>query len=273
MPITRVVDQPIQAFQGETLTVPASNAARSAYNVRPGYQEILIEPVLAMRLQFVPAIRGLYFFDASRPVGQQWIDLLKIRPDFFDRTVVQQLRELGGMATADFLYVGVVRPIGGLIFDLTTTFNVVVSTLSAQFSQEVNAGWGTLTVAADTTDVGGATLAQDGLVTLTVPATWAKKSLADMVPGAPPTSEPLFWARFSVSAALSAGILWDNLTPISEVAPGTDSVTAATGGVWLKATTEYTVDIADDVGALEPIAQAGAGTTARVSWMQRLNRQ
>ena len=275
MPLSRVIDQPVQHFQGETLTVPASNGTRSAYNVRPGMQEILIEPVLAMRLQFVPAIRGLLFFDASRPVGSQWIDLLKSRPDFFDRTVVQQLRELGAMTSSDFIYVGVVRPIGGLVFDLTTTFNVVVSTLSAQYSQQNNGGWATLTVASDGTDSGGATLAQDGLVTFTLPAAglWEKKRLRDMVDGAPDTEAPLHWIRLAVSATLSTGILWDNLTPISETAPGTDNVAAATGGVFLKAVTEYTVDIADDVGALETIAVAAGATTARVSWMQRLNRQ
>ena len=74
MALIKVIDQPNQHFQGETLTVPASNGARSAYNVRPGFQEIILEPVAAMRLQLMPAIRGLIFYDAS---AYRWIDLLK----------------------------------------------------------------------------------------------------------------------------------------------------------------------------------------------------
>ena len=261
----RVVDDPIRHFQGETLTVPASNGTRNAYNVRPGFQEILIEPVAAMRLQLVPAIKSLLFWDDS---AGRWIDILADRPRFFDRVSAESTTVLGSMTANDRLYVGTVDIIAGMVVDMGATVNSVTATLTAQYSGP--SGWATLTVAADTTDVAGATLAQDGLVTLTVPTDWVPRVLGELgLPPNAPKTPRLFWQRYIVGATLTAGIILANLTPIGRIAPGTDSTTALTGGVWLKATTEYTMDISEEVGALEIIAQAASATTARVSWIKR----
>ena len=266
---TRVTDAPIRGFEGETLTVPGSAGTRSAYNVRQfqdgqPYQELLIEPVAAMRLQLVPGIKHLFFYDAS---ATEYLDILKARPNFFDRAQAENFTTPGAWATADYLYVGIVGKIGGMVVDVGATVNAVVSVLSAQYNAGKN--WATMTVATDGTDVGGATLAQDGLVTVTVPAAWSRAFLNDLVSGAPQTSQQLYWIRFSVSVALTASVILANLTPIGEIAPGTDSVTALTGGMWQKINVEYTMDIHPDVGSVEIIAQAAGAATARASWIAR----
>lgn len=262
----RVVDAPIRRFEGETLTVPASNGTRSSYNVRPDYSEILIEPIAAMRLQLVPAIKGLLFYDASQG---RFYDILDpgYRPNFLDRTLTETTTLLGSMTSADYLYVGTVGPVGGFTVDMGGTVNAVAATLSAQYVG-IGKTWQTLTIAADGTSSAGATLAQDGLVTITVPAGWTSATLEQVVTGAPVTRQ-LYWARYAVSDTLTAAIIVNNLSVVGEIAPGTDSTTAKTGGVWLKAAVEYTMDVDADVGALEIMAQAAGATTARVTWVAR----
>lgn len=265
----RVTDAPIRGFEGETLTVPGSGGTRSAYNVRQyqdgqPYQELLVEPVAAMRMQLVPAIKELFFYDAS---ANEYLDILKERPNLFDRAQSETFITPGAWATADYLYVGVVGKIGGMVVDVGGTVNAVVSTLSAEYSAGKN--WATMTVASDGTDVGGATLARDGLVTLTVPSAWNRSFLKDLVVGAPKNGQQLHWIRFAVSVALTADVIIANLTPIGEIVPGTNSQTARTGGGYFKINVEYTMDINPDVGSVEIIAQGAGSTTARASWIAR----
>lgn len=263
---TRVVDQPIKKFEGETLTVPASNGTRDAYNIRPGYQEILIEPVAAMRLQFVPKITSILFYDSS---NTKWTDILKEYPHFLDRTNAVDVGVLSGMTTADSLYIGTAGIVGGERINVGTAVNNNTADLTAAYSP-ASGDWTSLTVASDGTASGGATLAQDGLVLFTVPTNWGYRNLTDLsVPGTPPKSEAAFWQKLTVSALVDTPILLENLTVVGQIGVGIDSTTAATGGIWLKATTEYTMDVAEDVGALEIMAQAASATTARVTWIRR----
>ena len=259
----RIKDSPIYRLEGETLTVPASNGTRSAYNVRPGYSEILVEPVLAMRMQLVPAIKGLYF---KRATGD-YRDLLGVTPIIFDRAVGVSTIALSAMTSSDYLYVGTVGITGGFVVDIGATVNANAATLTAQYSDSLRA-WSTLTIASDGSSSGGATFAQDGLVLVTVPSDWTPHSLADIVSGAPAT-RPLYWARYIVNATLTTAMLLRNLTPVAEIGAGIDNVAALTGGVWLKAVTEYTMDVHEDIGALEIMAVAAGATTARVSWIAR----
>ena len=261
----KVVNDSVRLSAGETITVPASNGTRRAYNIRPGYQEILIEPVAAMRLQFVPKIVALLLWDDN---VARWINILESFPLLFDREATTSM-PLGTFTTADRLYVGTVGFIGGLEIDVGATVNAVASTLSAEYSP-ADGDFAAMTVATDGTDSGGATLAQDGLVTLTVPAGWAPRRLESLIPQlSPPKLGQLYWSRFIVSAGLTAAVILDNITPIGRIAPGTDSTTARTGGVWLKASTEYTLDVSPEVGSLEILAQAASATTARISWVRR----
>lgn len=266
----KVVNEAVSRFAGETLTVPASNGTRSAYTVRPGSQEILIEPVAAMRLQFVPKIASLLFYDASQPAALQWVDILASWPQLFDREIATPKPTfLGSMTSADRLYIGTMGFIGGFVVDLGATVNSIAATLTAEFSPAVG-DFAAMTVATDGTASAGATLAIDGLVTLTVPAGWSPRMLRDLVPSLnPPKIGPLYWGRYAVSATLTAGVILNNLTNIGRIAPGTDDVAARTGGAFLKASTEYTMDVSPEVGSLEIMAQAASATTARASWIRR----
>lgn len=265
----KVVNESVIGVEGETLTTPGSGGTRSSYNIRRGYEEILVEPVAALRLQLVPKIAALLYYDASAAVANRWINILENWPLFLDRVATEAFTTPGAWTTLDRLYVGTTGFIGGYTVDMGATVNAVVNTLTAEYSP-AEGDFAAMTVATDGTAAGGATLAVDGLVTFTVPADWAPRKLNTLVPSlTPPNLGPLYWHRLAVSVNTTADIVINNLTNIGRIAPGTDSTTARTGGVWLKATTEYTLDVSPEVGAIETIAQAAGATTVRVSWIRR----
>lgn len=262
----KIVDDPIEYFQGETLTVPANNGVRNAFSVRPGYDEILIEPVAAMRLALVPKIKALLFWDNS---ASTFTDIGSTN-GFFDRTRAVTVTTLGAMTSSDYLYVGVKRPIGGIVIDIGATANAVTSTLSGQYL-DTDGVWQTLTIGTDGTASGGATFAVDGDILFTVPTDWRAFELSRVlsnVTGAPNEGR-LYWLRFSTSATFTAGVVLANATPLAQVKPDTSTNTAETGGIYLKAAVEYTMDISKEVGSIEVESQTGSATTARVTWIKR----
>src|SRR3990167_3827569 len=102
----RVTDSPIYEVVGETLTVPASSGTRLAYNVRPDAGELLVEPVAALRLALVPAIKGLIVYRNG-----QYLDIIPpdLKPNLFDRASGIATPLLGGLTAAGYLYVGTPR--------------------------------------------------------------------------------------------------------------------------------------------------------------------
>lgn len=268
MPL-EVIDVKLQVEQvGETITVPASNGTRSGYLVEPGCNAILIEPVAAMRLQLVPRILRVIFHDDS---AGTYTDILQDSPRFLNRRLAGNTGQLSAMTAADSLYIGFAGPIGGLLVDmLAGSVNAVGATLAAAYSRGGSGALTTLTVGSDGTASGGATLAQDGLVVFTAPTDWGQATLQRFtgLPSAPVT-DAMCWLRLRVSATLSTVVVISRLTPIAVTAAGADDVAALTGGLWLKATTEYSFGIASEVGSIEIIAQAAAATTARISWIRR----
>jgi len=107
-----------------------------------------------------------------------------------------QLDALSTAANGDYFYVGYSDMFGGVRLTMDgAEVNANAATLAAQYW--TGSAWATMTVASDGTASGGATLAQTGLVTFTMPAAgnWAKKTINDT---------ELYWIRFNVSAAMSA---------------------------------------------------------------------
>ena len=266
----RVVDQPIVSFQGEQVTAVGSAGTRTSWNVRRGYKELLVEASATggIRLQLVPGIKALIFFDSSTG---KWSDILEATPTFLDREVATSTTALGSMAVGDYLYVGFAGIIGGFTVDMGATVNGVTATLTGDYS-DATRNWTALSIT-DGSASAGATLAIDGNVTWTVPTNWSTAPLKKLVPGdgfaVTPEKPELFWARFTVSATLTAGIILGNLTVLGRIAPGVTDAAARTGGAYLKLNVEYTMDVDDDIGAVELIAQ-GVGTVAtNLSWIGR----
>lgn len=115
--------------------------------------------------------------------------------------------DLAGMFATpgtDRLYVAAPYQFEGLHALLTGTRNAAASVLSAFYSG--SAGWTSL-AATDGTASGGATLAQSGRITWTVPSAWQPIRLHG-------TADEYFWAELRVSATLTAGTSLSQLLPI-----------------------------------------------------------
>ena len=262
----RVVDQPIVSFQGEAVTAPGSGGARTAWNVRRGYKELLVEATVTngIRFQLVPGIKEILFYDAST---DRWFDLLMTHPRFLDRESAIGTTMLSSMAVGDFMYVGFAGIVGGFTFD-STTVNAVTTTLTGDYSAP-NKTWTALSIT-DGSATGGATFAQDGNITWTVPANWTQSDLKSMTPiSSVPNKPVLYWARFAVSATLTAGTAFTNLTVLGRVSPTTTDNNALTGGAYLKLNVEYTMDIDDDIGAVELMSTSVTSLVTNLSWIGR----
>ena len=267
----RVTDAPIRRSEGETLNpVPANNEARRAYAVRPDYQELLIEPIAAMRLQLVPAIGAFLFYDASLNV---WTDVLNDAPLIFNREESVNTTVLGAMTTSDYFYLGFRGVVGGVLVDVGATPNANAAILTCQYSN-AQRDWTALTITDGTISPAGVTLGADGVISWTAPTAWRSALIGQLVlppgaPAAPVDAEQMFWLRFAVNATLTAGLILVQLTPLGKTAVVTDDVAALTGGIFLKAAVEYTMSFHPSIGAVEVMAQGGAATTARASWIAR----
>lgn len=106
-------------------------------------------------------------------------------------------------ANGDYLYVGSHLPFRGVNVDVNNT-NGNASVLAVDYWN--GSAWADVS-ATDGTASGGATFAQDGNVTWTVPAAWAKgrlRTIASASADAPACYDELYWTRFKVSAALDS---------------------------------------------------------------------
>jgi hypothetical protein len=135
------------------------------------------------------------------------------------------LSALGTLANGSALYVGSHVPFRGIAVDvLAGSVNANASVMTASYWN--GSGWAATTGFTDGTASAGATFAQDGKIVWTVPSDWAKVQLSQTVNPAPqnPPSTPTligtllpyndktqYWARISVSAALSATVIASTL--------------------------------------------------------------
>jgi len=265
---------PISASYSEQLTnteVPANNGTRHPIALRHGFDSLVYEPAAACRVHLVPAITNLYFYDASEPMGSRWKNLLDKDRSLINRHVAGDSQGyLNAMTANDYLYIGTRRRVGGYRLDMDSALvNAVATTLTGAYSSQ----WGFVTTAiTDGTASGGATLAQDGNITIdSVPATWGAYPLSkymnrNVLRGT--AGEQCFWFRLSVDATLTAGVEIEKVVPMAEVAAGT--ITSDSQSVISKASVEYVLSLDDSkTGALEFIAQGGAATTANLSWLKR----
>lgn len=149
------------------------------------------------------------------------------------------LSSQGTAAQSDYLYVGSHIPFRGVNIDVDAT-NGNASVLTVKYWQDATPdAWADIS-ATDGTASGGATLAVDGSVTWTVPTDWLKASLrtiGDTTLTFPHATEPMYWTRWEVSAALDASVTLDHMlamnrsTAYMELLSGQTYETRITKGV------------------------------------------
>ena len=118
------------------------------------------------------------------------------------------------LANGGAIYLGSPLPFRGIAVTMSGSVNAVVSTLLGEYW---NGAWTSASIT-DGTASGGATFAQTGNITFTVPSDWVKVVLPNTLPGAKFTPQQAaqqmpnttcgsvarYWIRLSVSAALTA---------------------------------------------------------------------
>lgn len=128
-----------------------------------------------------------------------------------DTSTVVDLSSLDTYANSDAVYIGAHVPFRGLAVDMSAAVNANASVLTAYYWN--GSAW-TDTSATDGTASGGATFAQDGNITWTVPTAWTMTGLADangLAKGTGMYTEPMYWIQLRVSAAL------DSTTTLSSI--------------------------------------------------------
>jgi hypothetical protein len=128
------------------------------------------------------------------------------------------LSSLATLAAGEALYLGADVPFGGVAVDMSAAVNGTGSVLTVEYWN--GTAWVSLS-ATDNTASGGATFAQDGLVTWTMPAAgaWVKAQLSNGLANPPLNlsaatkalylsnginADPQYWTRWTVSVALDS---------------------------------------------------------------------
>lgn len=156
-----------------------------------------------------------------------------------DTTVALVLNSFDTAANGDYIYIGSHIPFAGVRVD-GTNFNSNASTLTVNYWN--GRSWVSIS-ATDGTASAGATFAQDGSVTWTVPTQWASSSLnstGDSNYQVSPYDTSQYWTRWEVSAALDATVNVLRMQPINRFTtymervseqPYSQSVDFAPGGI------------------------------------------
>ena len=112
---------------------------------------------------------------------------------------------LDALGTSDYVYLGFSEPALGVYIDVGTNVNATAATLDVEYCSTA-AGVGS-TIAftdvagdSDGTTSGGATLAQDGVYTWTLPTAWKPSYLGT---AAAPLFSYCWWIRFAPSTGSS----------------------------------------------------------------------
>jgi hypothetical protein len=105
---------------------------------------------------------------------------------------------IGGLntkANGNWIVIGGPVPFIGFAADMTANVNTNAATLAGEYYN--GTAWANLTNLLDATTSSGATFGKDGPVTWSLPSDWAASTMGSIT---------AYWARFSVSAALSATV-------------------------------------------------------------------
>lgn len=244
--------------QGETLALSSTLASLGA--PRGAYQLMLLNPAVDFRLHLNPAITAVLYYDASNSVGARYehdsgsgVSLLN---DLTDRdTATGTGAAMDSGTTSDRLYVCLSDPAGGLRVVIGSA-NGDASVLTVKYRKNDDT-WADIT-ATDGTASGGATFAQTGSITWTVPTDWKRTTLFAIDPTAPDApAQNGMWLELSWSVALDADTEIDELWTLNK----------NTSRGYFRAGQEYSVSLdRRSVGALEAVLASGTDTL-EVTWI------
>ena len=269
---TKITDAPIRRFRGVApLTggqAPATTQAnRRSINMRSGFEGVLLETVTSdSRVALCPRIVGVYWEDVS---AGEFINLLEDGPpaSILDSGQSPSTVQFT-LAAADFLYIGFNERAAGAFFEVDSS--IQNDNASTSITAAYGGTGGTLPTSAitDGTSASSVTMTQNGPVTFdTVPAegTWIRQRLSDLRVGAPDTPRA-YWMQIIPSALLDA-VEIEQLQSLTETIADT---TADSDGIHLDDAREYTIDIHEDVGALEYWSgTVSANSTLNLTWIHR----
>ena len=266
----------IAKFRGDSVTLAATIAFATVRSKPPWANRVTVQAPSAtlelITVGFGPKIEKLYIFDESLARGSRYQDFTKALTD--RDTGTDSGTTLNAFQTLDRLYIGLKRRSRGLAVDVAGTNGAGTAAMVGEYFPAP----GTVT---DLTITDGTfttlTLAQDGLVTWTVPTgAWplitlreAVKGLADDIGTDVPETEPLRWLRLRVDANLTdTAISVDEITALlntdvvgpGEDAEGFDVVRIASGNYPANA-----FPIGDEVGGIE-LVSASITSAAAVNW-------
>lgn len=187
---TRTYDAPLKDCQSEA-EITLSATVPGYMNMRPGYRGAKVYCASDWKLALTPKIQKVFYYDET---DESYTDYTSEAIDKSTTTHVP----LDAMAADDYLYVGCADEFLGLYFNIGTGVNAEAATLDIEYWKDAATDvWYDVTGDADGTDSGGATLAQDGVYTWTLPTDWLRTSV---------NGQEAYWIRFHPSAALSATV-------------------------------------------------------------------
>jgi hypothetical protein len=161
---------------------------------------------------------------------------------------------LSSFATTHALWIGAALPFRGVFFDVNLS-NSNTSTVVTTYWSATGPTMATL-VSADTSFSGVACFNVDGAVTWTVPTDWTATTLrtaGGAIATIPGSGQPLYWVKFTVSAALDASTTLDQVLALNR-STNYASLTSGRPGVEMALPTGE-----GRCGCLEAITDAGTG--------------
>lgn len=162
------------------------------------------------------------------------------------------LSSLDTNANSDALWIGSHLPFAGLSVDMDAT-NGAASVLSGTYWNGTALSNISLT---DNTASGGATFAQDGTITWSVPTDWTAASLATIGSAAssiPSSGQALYWVKLVVSAALDSSTTLNSVHALNR---STAYAELVDGDVW-----EQVIRRAPGgVGSIQALTDAGTAS-------------
>lgn len=265
-------------YRGDAVTLATTVAFGTVRGKPPWANAVAIEAPSAtaeiITVAFVPKIQHVFIYDASLAAAARWQDFTKALTD--RNTSTDSRNALNEFQTGDRIYVGCRRQFRGLAIDVVNTNSAGTATMVPEYPTQPTGVWTDLSITDGTFST--RTLAQDGLATWTVPtAGWKKGTLAalteGLTEGSPPANvpvtEPLFWARLRVSAALTdtsvsiaeiVALLNTTINGLTPDVEGFDVVRIGSGNKQ-----PYLFPLHEDIGGVE-LVSTSLTSVAAVNW-------
>jgi len=246
---------------GETLALSTSLASLGMPGIETK-QALIYNPATDFRLHINPAVRAIYFYDASAAAGSRFIDLTV---SLSDRTTGGTGTTLDSLTTSDRLYICFSDRTGGFRVDMNdSSVNANASTITVNYWKN-DATWADSSDT-DGTDNGGASFGQDGSITFADKTDWLAAHLggssADNM-SITDTDAPGvngFWVQCKWSAALDADTEIQNIWSLNK----------DTNRGYFRAGQEYPFSFdRRATGAIEAVLAAGTDTL-EVTWIRNV---